>query len=343
MLITVAATVFVFGMLVLAHEFGHFITAKLTGMRVSEFAIGFGPKLLWKKRGETEYSVRMIPLGGYNKIDGMDPEEEKDERSFSSKPVWARALVIAAGSCMNFVLPVLLFMMVFLSNGIETVSDKPVIGSLIPGKPAIQSGIASGDTVLKVNGAPVATWRQVVETIRVSKDSLQLEIRTKDGQTRTVTMIPEVDSKSGRALIGIVPVIDRQIPGFFEAASLSVSHTYTIAGKMLLGLGQMFTGKAEADIAGPIGVMRLTGEMAQLGFIPLLQFAAFLSINLGLINLLPVPLLDGGHIVTLLVEAIRRKPLNATQIRYTQMVGMALLGLLMLFATFKDLLRLNVF
>jgi regulator of sigma E protease len=343
MLITVAATVFVFGMLVLAHEFGHFITAKLTGMRVSEFAIGFGPKLLWNKRGETEYSLRMIPLGGYNKIDGMDPEEEKDERSFSSKPLWARALVIAAGSCMNFVLPVLLFMMVFLSSGIETVSDKPVIGSLIPGKPAIQSGIASGDTVLKVNGAPVASWRQVVETIRVSKDSLKLEIRTKDGQTRTVTMIPEIDSKSGRSLIGIVPVIDRRIPGFFEAASLSVSHTYNIAGKMLLGLGQMFSGKAEADIAGPIGVMRLTGEMAQLGFIPLLQFAAFLSINLGLINLLPVPLLDGGHIVTLLVEAVRRKPLNANQIRYTQMVGMALLGLLMLFATFKDLLRLNVF
>ena len=343
MLITVVATVFVFGILVLAHEFGHFITAKLTGMRVSEFAIGFGPKLLWKQRGETEYSIRAIPLGGYNKIDGMDPEEEQDERSFSSKPVWARALVIAAGSCMNFVLPVLLFMVVFLWNGIETVSDKPVIGSLIPGKPAVQSGITPGDTVLKVNGAAIDTWRQVVEKIRVSKDSLELEVRTKDGRIRTVTMIPEIDSKSGRALIGIVPVIDRQVPGFFEAASMSVSHTYNIAGKMLVGLGQMFSGKAEADIAGPIGVMRLTGEMAQLGFIPLLQFAAFLSINLGLINLLPVPLLDGGHIVTLLVEAIRRKPLNASQIRYTQMVGMALLGLLMLFATFKDLLRLNVF
>ena len=244
---------------------------------------------------------------------------------------------------MNFVLPVLLFTIVFLWNGIETVSDKPVIGALIPNKPAIQSGIAAGDTVLTVNGAPVETWKQVVETIRVSKDSLKLEIRTKDGKTRNVTMIPEIDAKSGRALIGIVPVIDRQIPGFFESISLSVKHTYTSAGKMLAGLGQMFTGQAEADIAGPIGVMRLTGEMAQLGFIPLLQFAAFLSINLGLINLLPVPLLDGGHIVTLMVEAVRRKPLNSTQVRYIQMVGMALLGLLMVFATFKDLLRLNVF
>ncbi len=343
MLTTLAATVFVFGMLVLVHELGHFVTAKLTGMRVSEFAIGFGPKLLWKKKGETEYSIRMIPLGGFNKIDGMDPEEVQDERSFSSKPVWARAIVIAAGSLMNFVLPVLLFTIIFLWNGIETVSDKPVIGALIQGKPAVQSGISAGDTVLKVNGVSIGTWREVVESIRVSKDSLTLEMRTADGRNRTVTMIPEIDPKSGRALIGIVPVINRQIPGFLDAVSLSVKHTYLIAGNMLTGLGQMFIGRGDADLAGPIGVMKMTGEMAQLGFIPLLQFAAFLSINLGLINLLPVPLLDGGHIITLLLEAIRSKPLNATQIRYTQMVGIALLGLLMLFATFKDLIRLNVF
>lgn len=340
---TVIATIFVFGLLVLVHELGHFITAKLTGMRVSEFAIGFGPKLLWKKSGETEYSVRAIPLGGFNKIDGMDPEEEQDERGFSRKPVWARALVIAAGSVMNFVLPVLLFTIVFLANGIETVSDKPMIGALIPGKPAIQSGLSVGDKIVKVNGAPVGNWREVVETIRVAKDSLTLELVTAAGKPRTVTMIPEIDSKSGRALIGIVPVIDKQKLGLAESVSRAVSQTFAIAGKMLTGLGQMFTGKAEADIAGPIGVMKLTGEMAQLGIVPLLQFAGFLSINLGLINLLPVPLLDGGHLITLLLEAIRRKPLSAKQIHYTQMVGIALLGTLMLFATFKDLIRLNLF
>ena len=340
---TIIATIFVFGLLVLVHELGHFITAKLTGMRVTEFAIGFGPKLLWKKSGETEYSVRAIPLGGYNKIDGMDPEEIQDERGFSRKPVWARALVIAAGSVMNFVLPVLLFTIVFLANGIETVSDKPMIGALIPGKPAIQSGLSVGDRIVRVNGAPVGNWREVVETIRVAKDSLTLELVTAAGNPRTVTMIPEIDTKSGRALIGIVPVIDKQQLGFGEAFSRSLTQTFAIAGKMLTGLVQMFTGKAEADIAGRIGVMKLTGEMAQLGLVPLLQFAGFLSINLGLINLLPVPLLDGGHLITLLVEAIRRKPLSAKQIHYTQMVGIALLGTLMLFATLKDLIRLNLF
>ena len=340
---TIIATILVFGLLVLVHELGHFITAKLTGMRVSEFAIGFGPKLLWKKSGETEYSVRAIPLGGFNKIDGMDPEEEQDERGFSRKPVWARAVVIAAGSLMNFVLPVLLFTIVFFANGIETVSDKPMIGALIPGKPAVQSGLSVGDKIVKVNGAPVGNWREVVETIRVAKDSLTLELVTVAGKPRTVTMIPEIDSKSGRALIGIVPVIDKHKLSLVESISRAVSQTFAIAGKMLTGLGQMFTGKAEADIAGPIGVMKLTGEMAQLGIVPLLQFAGFLSINLGLINLLPVPLLDGGHLITLLLEAIRRKPLSAKQIHYTQIVGIALLGTLMLFATFKDLIRLNLF
>lgn len=342
-MITVLATIFVFGLLVLVHELGHFITAKLTGMRVSEFAIGFGPKLLWKQSGETEYSIRAIPLGGFNKIEGMDPEEAQDDRAFSRKPVWARAVVIAAGSLMNFVLPIFLFFIVFMANGIESVSEKPVIGALVPGKPAIQSGLSVGDRIVRVNGTAVNTWRDVVENIRVSKDSLELELATKSGTSRTVTMIPEIDSKSGRALIGIVPVIDRQKLSFSESVSLSVKQTFAIAGKMLTGLGQMFTGKAEADIAGPIGVMRLTGEMAQHGLMPLLQFAGFLSINLGLINLLPVPLLDGGHIVALMIEAVRRKPLTPRQIRFTQMVGIALLGLLMLFATLKDLIRLNLF
>ncbi len=218
---TVIATVFVFGMLVLVHELGHFVTAKLTGMRVSEFAIGFGPKLLWKKSGETEYSVRVIPLGGFNKIDGMDPEENQDERGFCRKPVWARAVVIAAGSVMNFVLPVFLFTIVFLSNGIETVSEKPVIGALIAGKPAIQSGLTAGDRIIKINGKSVETWKEVVEKIRVSKNSLTLEMMTQAGKTRTVTMIPEIDQKSGRALIGIVPVIDRQSLSFVDSVSLA--------------------------------------------------------------------------------------------------------------------------
>lgn len=340
---TVIATIFVFGLLVLFHELGHFVTAKMTGMRVSEFAIGFGPKLISKKSGETEYSVRVVPLGGFNRIDGMDPEEAQDERGFNKKPIWARALVIAAGSLMNFVLPVFLFSIVFMSNGIETISEKPIIGALIPDKPAIQSGLTVGDQILKVNGQPVGNWQEVVETIRVSKDSLTLEMMTQAGKTRTVTMIPEIDKKSGRSLIGIVPVIDRQTLGFVDSVTRAIEQTGTIAGKMLTGLGQMFIGKAEADIAGPIGVLRLTGEMAQHGFIPLLQFAGFLSINLGLINLLPVPLLDGGHLVALLLEAIRRKPLSAKQVKYTQMVGMALLGLLMVFATLKDLIRLNLF
>ncbi len=167
----------------------------------------------------------------------------------------------------EFCFACILFTIVFLSNGIETVSEKPVIGALIAGKPAIQSGLTAGDRIIKINGKSVETWKEVVEKIRVSKNSLTLEMMTQAGKTRTVTMIPEIDQKSGRALIGIVPVIDRQSLSFVDSVSLAAKQTVAIAGKMLTGLGQMFTGKAEADIAGPIGVLKLTGEMAQHGFI----------------------------------------------------------------------------
>lgn len=340
-MITFLATVFVFGLLVMVHELGHFITAKLTGMRVTDFAIGMGPKIVGWTKGETEYSIRAIPLGGYIKIAGMDPEEEQDERSYGSKPIWAKAVVIAAGSIMNFVLPVLLFTIVFFSRGIDTVSEQPVIGGLIPSRPAIQAGLNVGDRVVSVNGVTVSTWRDVVEQIRGSKEQpVLLNIRDKAGNERNLKIPTETDPKSGRAIIGITPVVDHKSPGIFESLSLAVKQTYDVAGMMLSGLYQMITGKTDADLAGPIGVAQMAGQVAQLGFIPLLQFAAFLSINLGLINLLPIPILDGGHLLNLLIEAIRRKPLDKDQMRYTQMAGMAFLVLIMLLATYKDITRI---
>ena len=154
---------------------------------------------------------------------------------------------------------------------------------------------------------------------------------------------PEYDEKANRGIIGVIPVVKHQSPGFAESFTLAVKQTYMLATAMLGGIVQMITGQAAADVAGPIGVAQMAGQVAQLGFIPLLQFAAFLSINLGLINLLPVPVLDGGHIVTLAIEAIRRKPLDKNSLQFFQMIGFSLLILLMLLATFKDLTRLKLF
>lgn len=337
---TVVATIFVFGLLIFVHELGHFITAKAVGMRVDEFAIGFGPKIFSWKQGETLYSLRIIPLGGFNKIAGMDPDEEQDERSFSAKPIWARMLVIVAGSAMNFVLPILLLAAVFLSIGIDTPSNQPIVGSIMPNKPAAYAGLASGDRILAVNKSEIASWRDFVEVIQGNAGK-QLNVSyERNGTINAVMLTPEFDQKANRGIIGVMPQINNYRPSFIESFGLAAKQTYIVCASMVTGIVQMVTGQIPAEVAGPIGVAQMAGEVAQLGIIPLLQFAAFLSINLGLINLLPVPVLDGGHVVTLAIEGLRGKPLNRDKLQFVQMIGFALLILLMIVATFKDVSRL---
>ncbi|MDR3592796.1 MAG: RIP metalloprotease RseP [Negativicutes bacterium] len=340
---TIIATIFVIGLLVFFHELGHFITAKAVGMKVHEFALGFGPKLLSKQGGETLYSLRVIPLGGFNKIAGMDPDEEQDQFSFNAKPIWARMLVIVAGPLMNFFLPILLFVIIFLGAGIDTPSDAAVIGTVLQDRPAARVGLAAGDRVLSVNDIQIDSWRQFVSIIQVSAGKQLVLAYDRDNQKGSVTITPEFDPKANRGIIGVVPLIVNYRPGPLEAVSLACQQVYAIGTSMLSGIGQMITGRAPADVAGPIGVAQMAGQVAQMGILPLLQFSAFLSINLGLINLLPVPVLDGGHIVTLAVEAVRRKPLSPQKMQYIQMIGFTLLMLLLLLATFKDITRLKLF
>ena len=343
MLTTVAATIFVFGLLVLVHELGHFFTAKMVGMRVDEFGIGFGPKIVSYKQGETLYSFGLIPLGGFNKIAGMDPEEEQDEHSFYAKSIPARMLVIVAGSVMNFVLPILLFMIIFLSSGVDTPSTQSIIGNVFADKPAAQAGLMVGDRIISVNDNDITSWQDFVKFIQVNANN-KLTLRyERQGKVQIATVIPEFDEKANRGIVGIMPVLDKYHPGVVESVGLSIKQTYMIASNMMVGIAQMITGKVAAEVSGPIGVAQMAGEVAQLGLMPLLQFAAFLSINLGLINLLPVPVLDGGHIVTLAVEGLRGKPLQPKQMQFIQMIGFALLMMLFLVATFKDISRSKLF
>lgn len=338
---TIIATIFVIGLLVIFHEFGHFITAKSVGMRVNEFAVGFGPKVIGYRHGETLYSIRAFPLGGFVKIDGMDPDEEQDEKSYQNKPIWARMLVIAAGSIMNFILPVLLFFSIILATGIDMPTT--TISNVLEGSPAAQAGLQAGDRITTINGVPVESWQQFVNAIQSgSGDQLTLGLE-RSGSPKSVVVTPQFDPKTNRQIIGVGAEVAHYQPGPGEAAGLAVKQTYLIASSMLSGIGQMLTGRAPADVAGPIGVAQMAGQVAQLGILPLLKFAAFLSINLGLINLLPVPVLDGGHIVTLAIEAVRGKPLSRDKLQWVQMVGFTLLMLLFLLATYKDLSRLKLF
>ena len=344
MLVTIISAVFVFGLLVLVHELGHFITAKMTNMRVDEFAIGFGPKLFGWRKGETAYAWRLVPLGGFNRIAGMDMDEEEDDagdRAYFRRPVWARMIVILAGSFMNFLLPVVLFFGIFLYAGVQTPSTEPVVGAVIAGRPASMAGLEAGDRIVAINGDKIVQWKDITAALQKNADKPS-EITYQRGEERkSVTVIPAEDTSSKRYVIGIAGSVESQSVGLVDAMSLSLTKTASIFDSMLHALGQLFTKKgAASELSGPVGVAQMAGEVAQHGFIPLLNFAAFLSLNLGIVNLLPVPALDGGHFVMLVVEAVRGKPLSKKAMYYVQLVGVGILISLMLFATFNDVTRL---
>ena len=340
MVLTIAAAVFVFGLLVLVHELGHFITAKLTGMRVDEFAIGFGPKLVSFQRGETVYSIRAVPLGGFNDIAGMNPEDnDAGARGYCEKPVLSRMIVILAGSAMNLILPVFLFFAIFFFAGVTTPSTEPILGTVLEGEAAAQAGLQSGDRVLAIDGKPIATWSDFTAEIREKGGEPAHFLVSRDGEEIAATVTPVYDSQQKRAMVGVMGATDTRYPGFFESAQLAVARTGTILYMMVEAIGKLLMELSGTELAGPLGVAQMAGEVAQMGFVPLLNFAAFLSLNLGLVNLFPIPALDGGHFTLLAIEAVRGKPLGPKAFEYVQRVGIALLLLLMLFATKNDIVR----
>lgn len=342
MILTIAAAIFVFGLLVLVHEFGHFITAKMTGMRVDEFAIGFGHKLISKKYGETVYSLRAIPLGGFNDIAGMDPDNNTaGERGFCAKPVLSRMVVILAGATMNFILPIVLFFMIYATIGVEKPSTEPVIGNVIQGMSAEKAGLKEGDRILSVDGLEVSTWKEFTDKLKGVAEGQNVSLRYKRGEEISeVTVSPKFNKQENRALVGVQSSTVYEEKSVPESFALAIEHTEKITVFMIESIVRLFKEPGQTEnLAGPIGIVQMSGQVAERGFIPLLNFAALLSINLGIINLLPVPVLDGGHFVNLFIEAVRGKPLGSKAVAYTQRIGIALLLMLMLFATKNDLVR----
>ena len=339
MLMTIAAAIFVLGLLVLAHELGHFATAKWTGMRVDEFAIGFGPKIWSVTRGETTYSVRAIPLGGFNDIAGMDPsQKDTDGRGFCDKSIPARMLVIIAGSAMNVLLPILLFFGVIYFNGYSEPSNEPVFGQVVEDYPAAHAGLMVGDRVLEVNGATIETWKDFSKTLDALEENQSITLKyERDGQASEVTLTPV--HEGSRNLIGVKSNSITTYPGVIESMGLAVERTIAFIVMMLSALVDLIASPSQADVSGPIGIAQMAGQAASFGFASLMSFAALLSLNLAIINMLPVPALDGGHFVTLMLEALRGKPLTPKALMYTQRIGVALMLLLMLVATKNDIVR----
>lgn len=338
-MLTILAAIFVFGVLVTVHEFGHFITAKMTGMRVDEFAIGFGPKIYQQKDGETLYSLRAIPLGGYNKIAGMDPDDPVEPNAFNSKPIPARMLVILAGALMNFILPIILFSGIFMVDGRMQLVNEPVLGTVVDEMAAARAGLKAGDRIVTIDGKNVETWTDVVLNLRKAGTEEVTLTAERNGVLQTYKMTPMFDKDAGRPLIGVSPKFSKESLGFFGSIKEGFIYTKNIGLSMVSGLYRIVSGNAPADVAGPIGVAQMAGQVAEKGLLPLMNFVAFLSINLGVINLLPLPALDGGHFVLLLLEALRGKPLGGKAMTNIQMVGVALILALTVFSTFKDITR----
>ncbi len=342
--------VFTIGLLVLVHEFGHFLLAKLVGIRVERFSIGFPPRLFGKKIGDTDYCISAIPIGGYVKMSGMIDESldeggiKGEPYEFASKPIWARFLVIFAGPLFNILLAAVIYGAIVFSTGIEMPAEPAyaVIGSVIPGSPADSLGLKPGDRILSVDGKEVKMWNDLLSIIH-NAPQRRLEIQwERNGAPFIAYVTPQYDPALDVGLIGIGPQTVRRQVGGWKAAGMGITLTIDRTRMILRSFGLLFTGKVKAKeaLGGPLRIAEMSGRVAQRGFSDLLSFAAMLSINLGLLNLLPVPVLDGGHLLLLSVEATMRRPINNKIKMTVQQIGMVLLLVLMLFVIANDFINL---
>ncbi len=331
---TALVAILVFGMLVFIHELGHFAVAKFVGIKVHEFAIGMGPKLIKFSKGETSYYIRALPLGGYVRMEGED-EKSDDLRSFNNKSILSRISVIFAGPLMNFILAIILFTLIFYSVGVPSTT----INEVMEESPAQTSGIQEGDTIYSINGEQMNSWQDITESISSSsKKSLDIVV-LRDNERLEKKVIPTIDENSGQVLIGISPTIKKSIG---DSIKNGFTIIYTITSDIFSFLRDLITGQTAAagEVMGPVGIINLVGQVSRAGWIDVANLTAVLSINLGLMNLLPIPALDGGRIFFLFIEMLRGKPLDAEKEGMIHLIGFALLITLMLFVTYKDIIRL---
>lgn len=329
---TALTAILVFGLLVFFHELGHFGVAKFVGIKVHEFAIGMGPRLFKFTKGETDYSIRMLPIGGYVKMEGED-EASNDARSFSKKTVGERIAVIFAGPFMNFILALILFTTIFYNvAGIPTTT----INEVIVHSPAESAGIEKDDKILTINDIAIKDWEHLVDEINASEGETMRIGLLRNGERIEKVVTPQKDEESNRFMIGIVPAAEKS---FGLAIKGSYQQMRMIFTEMLGFFRRVFARQATtAEVVGPVGIISLVGQASRDGLYNVLYLAALISINLGIVNLLPIPALDGSRILFLVFEFFRGKPVDPEKEAFVHMIGLALLMLLMIIITYKDIL-----
>jgi regulator of sigma E protease len=339
----ILATVFGMGLLVFIHELGHFMMAKKFKIRVEKFAFGFGPEIVGYTYGETRYSICAIPLGGMVKMPGEDIENSSgapDE--FLSQP-WYRRLIIAFfGPFMNYVLAIILFVIVIMTWGVGKPSDLPVIGETIEGYPAQTAGLKAGDRVVKINSIEVKSWEEMANAIHNYPDQTVKLLVVRDDQEIQLALSPKKDPGSGQGVICIVPQVEIEKVGFIRSVDLSTRMVVFQSVYTLKYLWEAATHGQKPEVAGPVGVVQILAKAAKTGWDSLLHLLAVISVALGLFNLLPIPLVDGGHIFLSLVEGVTRRPLNRKLIQVSNFVGLFIILSIFVFATYSDLARLGV-
>jgi len=351
---TILAFAVVLGVLVFVHELGHYLAARWRGIHVEAFSIGFGRSIArWTDRRGTVWKLGWIPLGGYVKLHGQErPEDVSPEmraawqpgRTFHSKSVGDRAIVVAAGPVANFVLAAVLFSALFVVVGRPI--GEPVIATVIPGGAAAAAGLQPDDRIVAIDGVSIARFSQLQKRIAAAPDrALTLRIR-RAGQEQNVPVHVGTDPTAAHptGLLGIRGGKVAYTPvSMLDAIPAGIAETGQTVGKILSGIGQMISGtRGAGEIGGPLAIAQMSGQVAQLGVAALIRLIALLSVNLGLLNLFPIPVLDGGHLLFFAAEALRGRPLAARAQEYGFRAGLALLAGLFVFATWNDLSHIGV-
>ncbi|RKY56619.1 MAG: RIP metalloprotease RseP [Candidatus Neomarinimicrobiota bacterium] len=352
-MIYILAVIIVVGCVIFFHELGHFTFAKLTGMRVETFSLGFPPRLVGKKIGDTDYCLSAIPLGGYVKVSGvidesMDTKSIKGEPwEFQSKNTKQKLLFITGGVLFNLILAVIIFSTLTASIGIYEASSEAIVDSVIANMPAESAGIQSGDRIIAINRKTISKWEEMTELIHAHpNDSILVKwerdgVEYEKGMKTVANKVLKGSKIVDIGMIGISPILTHRSAGFFESIHSGLSNTWYWLRITVVSLKMLITGEESIrNLGGPILIAQLAGQSAKSGIGNLFGFIAIISVNIALLNILPIPALDGGHFVVIIIEAIIRKPLSIKAKMRIQQVGLAIILTLTILVFYNDIMRL---